>query len=51
MSLVTRQYGPDAKGLKLTNLDMDNNLYYLQSIGVSGLTFYSRTLSLINSAI
>ena len=48
MSLVTRQYGPDAKGLKLTNLDMDNNLYYLQSIGVSGLTFSSSTLSLIN---
>jgi hypothetical protein len=48
MSLVTRQYGPDAKGSKLTNLDMDNNLYYLQSIGVSGLTFSSSTLSLIN---
>jgi hypothetical protein len=48
MSLVTRQYGPDAKGAKLTNLDMDNNLYYLQSIGVSALTFSSSTLSLIN---
>lgn len=48
MSLVTRQYGPDAKGSKLTNLDMDNNLYYLQSIGVSGLTFSSSTLTLTN---
>ena len=48
MSLVTRQYGPDAKGEKLTSLDMDNNLYYLQSIGVSALTFSSSTLSLIN---
>jgi len=48
MSLVTRQYGPNAKGSKLTNLDMDNNLYYLQSIGVSGLTFSSSTLTLTN---
>jgi hypothetical protein len=48
MSLVTRQYGPDAKGSKLTNLDMDNNLYYLQSIGVSGLTFSANTLTLTN---
>ena len=48
MSLITRQYGPNAKGSKLTNLDMDNNLYYLQSIGVSGLTFSSSTLTLTN---
>jgi hypothetical protein len=48
MSLVTRQYGPDAKGSKLTNLDMDNNLYYLQSLGVSGMTFSANTLTLTN---
>jgi hypothetical protein len=48
MSLVTRQYGPDAKGEKLTNLDMDNNLYYLQSLGVSGMTFSANTLTLTN---
>ena len=48
MSLVTRQYGPDAKGLKLTNLDMDNNLYYLQSIGVSGFSFSSNTITITN---
>jgi hypothetical protein len=48
MSLITRQYGPDAKGSKLSKLDMDNNLYYLQSIGVSGMTFSANTLTLTN---
>ena len=48
MSLVTRQYGPDAKGEKLTSLDMDNNLYYLQSIGVSGFSFSSNTITITN---
>jgi hypothetical protein len=48
MSLITRKYGPDAKGEKLSKLDMDNNLYYLQSIGVSGMTFSANTLTLTN---
>jgi len=48
MGLVTRQIGPDAKGSKLTFADMDNNLYYLQSFGVSGMTFSANTLTLIN---
>ena len=48
MSLITRQYGPDAKGEKLSKLDMDNNLYYLQSLGVSGMTFSANTLTLTN---
>ena len=48
MSLVTRQIGPDAKGSKLTFADMDNNLYYLQSLGVSGMTYSAGTLTLTN---
>ena len=48
MSLITRILPPDAKNAKLTFQEMDNNLYYLQSIGVSGLTFSSNTLSIIN---
>jgi hypothetical protein len=48
MGLITRQIGPDAKGSKLTFVEMDENLYYLQSLGVSGLTFSNNTLSLIN---
>jgi len=48
MSLVTRILPPDAKNAKLTFQEMDNNLYYLQSLGVSGLTFSSNTLSIIN---
>jgi hypothetical protein len=48
MGLITRQIGPDAKGSKLTFVEMDDNLYYLQSLGVSGLTFSNNTLSLIN---
>ena len=48
MSLVTRFYGPNAKGSKLTIKEMDDNLYYLQSLGVSGITYQNNTLSFIN---
>ena len=48
MGLITRFYGPNAKGSKLTIKEMDNNLYYLQSFGVSGITYQNNVLSLIN---
>lgn len=48
MSLVTRILPPDEKGSKLTFQEMDNNLYYLQSLGVSGLTFSANTLTITN---
>jgi hypothetical protein len=48
MSLITRILPPDAKNTKLTFQDMDNNLYYLQSLGVSGLTFSANTLTITN---
>ena len=48
MGLVTRQIGPNAKGSKLTFTEMDNNLYYLQGLGVSGFTYSANTLTLIN---
>jgi len=48
MGLITRQIGPDAKGSKLTFVDMDNNLYYLQGLGVSDLTYSASTLTLTN---
>jgi len=48
MGLITRFYGPNAKGSKLTIKEMDNNLYYLQSFGVSGVTYQNNVLSLIN---
>lgn len=48
MGLVTRLVGPNAKGSKLTAPEMDNNLYYLQSLGVSGLTYSSGTLTIEN---
>jgi hypothetical protein len=48
MPLVTRQYGPNAKNSKLSNFDMDSNLYYLQNVGVSALTFSNSTLTLTN---
>lgn len=48
MGLVTRQIGPDAKGSKLTFTDMDNNLYYLQSKGVSDVSYSANTLTLTN---
>lgn len=48
MGLVTRQTGPNAKGSKLTATEMDNNLYYLQSLGVSGVTYSANTLTITN---
>jgi len=48
MPLVTRILPPDAKNAKLTFQEMDNNLYYLQSLGVSGLTFSANTLTITN---
>lgn len=48
MSLITRYLPPDAKGFKLTFSEMDNNLYYLQSLGVSGLTYSANTLTITN---
>jgi len=48
MGLITRQIGPNAKGSKLTFSEMDNNLYYLQGLGVSGLTFSANTLTITN---
>lgn len=48
MSLVTRFYGPDAKGSKLTIKEMDDNLYYLQSLGVSEISFENDVLTLTN---
>jgi hypothetical protein len=42
MPLITRQYGPNAKGSKLTIEEMDDNLLYLQAsyqnLGNSGTT-------------
>ena len=48
MGLITRQIGPDAKGSKLTFVEMDDNLYYLQGLGVSGLTYSANTLTITN---
>jgi hypothetical protein len=48
MSLITRILPPDEKGFKLTFQEMDNNLYYLQSLGVSGITFSANTLTITN---
>jgi hypothetical protein len=48
MGLITRILPPDAKNAKLTFQDMDNNLYYLQSLGVSGLTYSANTLTITN---
>ena len=48
MPLITRIVAPDNKNAKLTSIEMDNNLYYLQALGVSGLTFSSNTLTITN---
>jgi len=48
MPLITRIVAPDNKNAKLTSIEMDNNLYYLQSLGVSALTFSSNTLTITN---
>ena len=48
MGLITRILPPDDKGFKLTFSEMDNNLYYLQGLGVSGLTFNGDTLTITN---
>ena len=48
MGLITRQVGPNDKGSTLTFVEMDNNLYYLQSLGVSGFSFSANTLTITN---
>lgn len=48
MPLVTRQYGPNAKNLKLSFYDMDMNLYYLQDLGVSGFSYSNNVFTLTN---
>lgn len=48
MSLITRFYGPNSKGSELTIKEMDDNLYYLQSLGVSGVTYSANTLTITN---
>ena len=48
MPLITRTVAPNNKNAKLTSIEMDNNLYYLQSLGVSALTFSSNTLTITN---
>lgn len=48
MPLVTRQYGPDAKNLKLSFYDMDMNLYYLQELGVSGFSYLNGIIEISN---
>jgi len=48
MPLVTRQYGPNAKNLKLSFYDMDMNLYYLQELTVSGFSYSNNVFTLTN---
>jgi hypothetical protein len=48
MPLITRIVAPDNKNAKLTSIEMDDNLYYLQALGVSALTFSSNTLTITN---
>jgi hypothetical protein len=48
MGLITRFYGPNRKGSELTIKEMDDNLYYLQSIGVDSISYSSNTLTLTN---
>ena len=46
MALVTRTYGPNAKGAKLTTKEMDDNLLYLKEEIVNGVANNVRTLIL-----
>lgn len=48
MALITRSTAPNAKGSKLSFNEMDNNLYYLQSIGYTGITYSANTVTLTN---
>jgi uncharacterized Zn-binding protein involved in type VI secretion len=48
MGLVTRFFGPNRKGSELTIKEMDDNLYYLQSIGVVDINFSNGDLILTN---
>lgn len=48
MGLVTRLYGPNGKGSKLSIFEMDSNLYYLQSKGVNNFTYTNNQFTLIN---
>lgn len=48
MGLITRIVPPNQKGSKLTFQEMDNNLYYLQSLGYTGATYVDNVLTLTN---
>ncbi len=48
MNLITRFYGPNAKGSKLSVKDMDDNLYYLQSFGVDTVNYNNNILTFTN---
>jgi hypothetical protein len=39
MALITREYGPNAKGSKLTIQEMDDNLLFLESLGLTGTNY------------
>jgi hypothetical protein len=39
MELLTREYGPNAKGSKLTIQEMDDNLLFLESLGLTGTNY------------
>jgi hypothetical protein len=41
MSLITRQFGPNAKGSKLTFQEMDDNLLYLEGLS-DGISYYGQ---------
>lgn len=41
MSLITRQFGPNAKGSKLTFQEMDDNLLYLEGLA-DGIAYYGQ---------
>lgn len=48
MPLITRTTGPNSQGQRLSFTQMDNNLYYLQSIGYTGITYSANTVTLTN---